>query len=122
MSHYAHLVQFNIVDQVIVANADFIASLPDATNWVQTSYNTVAGIHVDPVTRLPDGGTPIGMNYAGIGYTWDGIGFAAPKPYVSWSLNKSTYQWESPVPYPSDEKTYTWVEGLNNWVEIPFKK
>ena len=118
MAHYAHLDPFQIVDQVIVADSNFIASLPDSEQWVQTSYNTVGGVHLDPVTRLPDGGIPVGMNYAGIGFTWDGVGFAAPKPFPSWMLNKSTYQWESPVAMPSDGKPYAWFEPNQEWIAL----
>lgn len=122
MSHYAHITN-NIVDQVIVAEADFIATLEDPQNWIQTSYNTIGGVHLDPVSRKPDGGTPIGKNYAGIGYTWDGIGFAPPKTYASWILDSSTYQWIAPIPMPTDGQKYIWDEDTKSWkVFVPTVK
>jgi hypothetical protein len=117
MSHYAHITN-NIVDQVIVAEADFIASLPDPENWIQTSYNTIGGVHVDPVTRKPDGGTPLNKNYAGIGYTWDGAGFASPQPFPSWTLDSNTYRWNAPVSHPSDGGFYKWNEDTKSWDKV----
>jgi hypothetical protein len=111
MSHYAK-VENGIVTQVIVAESDFIATgaLGDPAAWIQTSYNTHANQHPE--------GRPLHKNYAGIGYTWDGTGFAAPQPYSSWTLNQDSYVWESPVPYPTDDKKYSWDEEAQSWVEI----
>ena len=78
--------------------------------WIQTSYNTVAGKHVN-------GGTPVRGNYAGIGYTYDKDldVFYAPQPFPSWTLNKETYTWEAPVAMPTDGKFYTWDEEKKSW-------
>jgi hypothetical protein len=117
MSHFAQ-VKNNIVQQVIVAEQPFIDSLSDAADWIQTSYNTRGGVHYDPNTGQPDDRTPLNYNYAGIGYLWDGTGFYAPQPYPSWTLNKTTYLWEAPIPYPSDNQNYTWNESSQTWIEF----
>jgi len=114
MSHFAQ-VKNNIVQQVIVAEQDFINTLPDSTDWVQTSYNTRGGIHYAPNSYTPDGGTQLRYNYAGIGYNYDGVGFYEPQPYPSWTLDKTTYTWVSPVPYPTDGQNYTWNEVNQVW-------
>jgi hypothetical protein len=89
---------------------------------VQTSYNTRGGIHYVPNSNPPepseDQSHAINKNYAGIGYSWDGIGFAAPQPYPSWTLNPDTYLWEAPVPYPTDGGNYTWDEATQSWVPV----
>lgn len=124
MAHYA-LVQNGIVTEVIVADEAFISTgaLGDPANWIQTSYNTRGGVHYVPNSNPPepsqDQSKAINKNYAGIGYSWDGIGFAAPQPYPSWTLNPETYLWEAPVPYPQDGKVYTWDEATQSWVEVP---
>ena len=118
MAHYAHLDPFNVVDNVIVADADFIATLPDPEKWIVTSYNTRGGVHYSPVTGLPDGGTATHKNYAGVGFIWDGVGFAEPQPFQSWTLDPSTYQWQPPNPYPTDGKQYAWFEATQSWVEV----
>jgi hypothetical protein len=119
MSHFAQI-KNGIVQQVIVAEQDFINTLPDSNDWIQTSYNTKGGVHYAPNTYplSADGGEALNYNYAGIGYNWDGIGFYEPQPYPSWTLNKSTYLWESPVPKPTDDKFYIWDESIKNWVEF----
>ena len=121
MSHFAH-VQNGIVDNVIVAEQDFINSgaVGPANEWVQTSYNTRGNVHYGQDGQ-PDGGVALRGNYAGVGYTYDAQNdvFYAPQPFPSWTLNHSTWLWESPVPYPTDGKFYTWDEATQNWVEVP---
>ena len=81
--------------------------------WVQTSYNTQAGVHTL-------GGTPLRKNYAGIGYVYDAErdAFYAPSPYPSWSLNEDTCLWEAPVAHPNDGLMYTWEESSLSWIEV----
>jgi hypothetical protein len=111
MAHFAKVVN-GVVEQVIVADNAEWCKTNLGGEWVQTSYNTYAGEH-----KL--GGTPLHKNYAGIGYTFDGTGFAAPQPYASWTLNSDTYIWEAPTPMPTDGKAYSWNEADLEWVEIP---
>ena len=111
--HYAKI-ENNIVTQVIVAEAEFFDTFVDTSpgEWLQTSYNTQGGIHLN-------GGTPLRKNYAGIGFTYDKTrdAFIAPQPYPSWLLDEDTCTWSAPVSYPSDDKKYTWNEEIINWVE-----
>jgi hypothetical protein len=111
MSHFARVTAQGIVEQVIVAEQDFIYTLPDRTSWVQTSYNTYGGQHPE--------GRPLRKNYAGIGYTYDSVrdAFIPPKPYASWVLNENTCLWDAPTPCPTDGKTYNWDENTQQWVE-----
>ena len=120
MSHFAK-VQNGVVTEVIVAEQDFINSglVGPASEWVQTSYNTRGGVHYGEDGQ-PDGGAALRGNYAGIGYTYDSTHdvFYAPQPYPSWTLNNTTWMWEPPVPYPTDDKMYQWNEEARNWVEV----
>ena len=122
MAHYAKCLNIDnstkfYVEQVIVADADFIATQPG--KWVQTSYNTKGNVHYG-ADGEPDGGVAIRGNYAGVGYTYDIANdvFYAPSPFPSWVLNESTWTWESPVPYPTDGKFYRWDEPTLSWVEV----
>jgi hypothetical protein len=110
MAHFAKVVD-GVVEQVIVADTAQWCEANLGGTWVQTSYNTRGGVHTL-------GGTPLYKNYAGIGYTFDGVGFAAPKPYESWTLSPQSYLWEAPTPMPTDGKRYTWDEATLSWVEI----
>ena len=114
MAHFAK-VNNGIVQQVIVAEPEFFNTFIDSSpgTWIQTSYNTKGGVHLD-------GGTPLRKNYAGIGFIYDQVrdAFYEPQPYPSWTLNESTCQWEAPSTYPDDGKMYTWNETTKAWDEI----
>ena len=110
MAHFAEVVD-GVVERVIVADSKEWCQANLGGTWVQTSYNTHGGVH-------SQGGTPLHKNYAGIGYTFDGTGFAAPQPYASWTLNEETYLWQAPVAMPEDGKIYTWNEDDLAWVEF----
>jgi len=112
MSHWAK-VEDGVVTQVNVVEDEFLYANPDryTGTWIKTSYNTHGGVH-------SLGGTPLNKNYAGVGYTWDGTGFAAPQPYSSWTLNSETYIWQAPTVMPTDGKLYTWNEASLSWVEV----
>jgi len=118
MAHFAKLDENNQVIAVHVVNnevitvdgveseqvgIDFLTSLHGHPNWKQTSYNST-----------------IRKNYAGIGFTYDEIrdAFIPPKPFESWILDEETYIWECSIPYPNDDKNYTWSENDLAWVEI----
>ena len=120
MSHFAKVCDGKVI-QVIVAEPDFFNTFVDTSpgQWLQTSYNTRGGVHYGPDNE-PDGGVALRGNYAGIGYTYDAANdvFYAPQPYPSWVLNKTTWVWEPPVPYPTDGKVYNWDEATKNWVEV----
>ena len=120
MGHFAKVVD-GIVETVIVAEADFIATLEDANSWIQTSYNTRGSIHYMPnsITPSDDQSKALRKNYAGIGYTYDSErdAFIPPKPYPSWLLDETTCLWIAPKAKPSDNKMYKWNEELLNWVE-----
>jgi hypothetical protein len=121
MSHYAFLDQNNIVIEVIVGKDEGELGI----DWEQhygefrgqpckrTSYNTYAGVH-------NSGGIPYRKNYAGIGYTYDTgrDAFIPPKPFASWLLSETSCVWESPIPYPTDGKRYSWNEEQLIWIEI----
>ena len=114
MAHYAKI-ENNIVTKVIVAEAEFFDTFVDDSPgiWLQTSYNTQGGVHLN-------GDTPLRKNYAGVGFTYDAVrdAFIAPQPYPSWALVEDTCQWEAPVAMPTDDKMYTWDEDTTSWVEV----
>jgi hypothetical protein len=115
MSHFAEIDENDVVLRVLVIEQDVIDTglFGDPSKWVQTSYNTYGGVH-----KL--GGTPLRKNYAGIGYKYDRVrdAFIPPRPYPSWILNDDSCLWEAPVPYPTDDKIYTWNEDTISWVEV----
>ena len=120
MPHYAKVCDGKVV-QVIVAGPEFFDTFVDSSpgQWIQTSYNTRGGVHYDQDGN-PDGGVALRGNYAGIGYVYDHANdvFYAPQPFASWSLNKTTWLWDAPIPYPTDGMLYIWDEPTVSWVQI----
>jgi len=93
MSHFAEVDSTNTVLRVIVAEQDFIDSgaVGDPKHWIQTSYNTHGGVHLN-------GGIPLRKNYAEAGYIYDAgrDAFIPPSPFPSWVLDETTCLWRAP--------------------------
>ena len=124
MSHFAQI-KDGIVQNVIVAEQDFIDTLPDKDNWIQTSYNTRGGIHYGQDGK-PDDQSPLRANFAAIGGIYDEVNdvFYPIKVYPSWTISGPTWLWQAPVPYPTDGTTdgvngkfYSWNEETLKWDE-----
>jgi hypothetical protein len=119
MAHFAKLDKNNKVINVEVINNEVIT---DSDN------NEQEQIGIDFLTELYGGGwykqtsynNTFRKNYAAIDFTYDinRDAFIAPQPYPSWILNEDTCQWDSPVPYPTDDLMYSWDEDTTSWVEI----
>ena len=104
-----------VIDNEVITNngiedeklgVDFIDSLNikiiyDYDSIKQTSYNS-----------------NFRNTYAGIGFTYDSVNnvFISPKPYEDWVL--VNYKWEAPIPYPSDNKLYSWNNNKWNLINI----
>lgn len=91
MGYMAELDENNTVTRVLAADMSLPWDLPGV--WVESQSDT-----------------PLRKNPVGIGYIYDGIGFSPPQPYPSWVKNMDTYQWEPPIPYPSEGGSYQWSE------------
>jgi hypothetical protein len=123
MAHYGK-VENGIVTQVIVAEAEFFDTFVDSSpgEWIQASYNTYGGVHYQPNSETPseDQSKALRKNFPGIGWKYDKEkdAFIPLQPYPSWTLNEETCLWECPVPYPVDDKQYTWNETDQQWDEI----
>lgn len=116
MAHFAKLDSNCIVIEIIVIDNEvllglefphsepvgqtYIAELGIQGKWLQTSYNG-----------------NFRKTYAGLGYTYNFRldAFISPKPYNSWTLNKTTAQWQAPVARPDDDKVYFWDEKFKIW-------
>jgi hypothetical protein len=117
VAHFAEIDENGVVVRVLVVDdefehrgEDYLANeLGLGGRWVQTSYNTHGGVHLL-------GGTPLRMNYAGIGYIYDveRDAFIPRRPYLSWTLNEETCLWQAPVVMPTDAP-YRWNEELQVW-------
>jgi hypothetical protein len=123
VAHYAFLDENNIVTEVITGvNEDVTQTDLDGTlvGGSSEAWETFYGNKREQVCKRTSYNGNIRKNYAGIGYIYDEIrdAFYLPQPYSSWILNEDTCQWESPVPYPNDDKDYVWDEDQQQWTEI----
>lgn len=98
MAYFARINDGIVTEVLAVAESeshrgqDFLANdLGLGGVWIQTSYNTRGGVHVQ-------GGTPLRKNFAGIGYTYDEErdAFIPPEP--------------SEGDYVFDEDACLWIE------------
>lgn len=111
MAHYAEIDENNIVLRVIVAKEDFINKIEG--NWLQTSYNTYQGKHIN-------GGTPLRMNFASIGgyYDKEKDAFIPKKTFDSWILDDTICDWIAPksIPELSENELCYWDEKTKDWI------
>lgn len=132
MGYFAKLNENNIVTEIhSVSNfvfetngiddenkgIEYLTMIFNYSNWKQTSYNTMSGIHYTNGIPSVDQSKAFRKNYAGIGDTYDEgrDAFISPKPYDSWIINEDTCLWESPIPYPNDGNRYYWNEETLSW-------
>ena len=120
MAHFARLDENNKVLSVHVVNnsvilidgveseeagIQFLRETHGHNNWKQTSYNK-----------------SFRKNFATINGTYlqEFNAFISPKPYSSWKLNHTTYEWEAPVIKPEDTKEYfhKWSEINKEWIQV----
>ena len=123
MSHFARVVN-GLVTEVIVIEQDQIntGNWGPPSEWIQTSYNTRGGVHYAPNSNTPDGEPALRVNYAGIGFIYDSANdvFYPPKPYPSWVISSPTWQWQAPIPMPTDGGFYFWDEAKQSWEIAPW--
>jgi hypothetical protein len=124
MASFAKIDQNNVVTQVIAVNneviidengveqeslgIEFLRKLYNEPNakWVQTSYNTSAGTHIN-------GGTPFRMNYASLGGFYDEERdiFIGTKPGKNYVINYDNGLWKPSIDFPTET---TYVENGEN--------
>jgi hypothetical protein len=120
MAHYAFLDNNNIITEVIVGvDEDVIQTDTDGTQVGGSSeaWETWYGNFRGQLCKRTSYNNSIRGTYAGIGYSYnkDEDIFVAPQPFPSW-LRFGSF-WEAPVPYPTDDKFYTWDEATLSWIE-----
>jgi hypothetical protein len=123
MAHYAFLNEKNIVTEVITGvDENIIQTDLDGSQVGGSSeaWETWYGNFRGQVCKRTSYNGNYRKNYAGINYTYDQDrdAFIPPKPFDSWILNEDTCQWQSPLPYPEDDKDYIWNDNKGEWEEI----
>lgn len=118
MAYFAELDAANIVTRVVaISNSDILDEHGDESEAVGIAFcQSLYG--AETIWRQTSYNGSFRKNYAGTGYRYDADldAFIGPQPYLSWSLNTTTCQWEAPKPYPQDGRVYWWDESLLRWV------
>ena len=120
MAHYAFLDLNNIVTEVVTGvDEEVVQTDLDGTQVGGSSeaWETFYGNIRNQVCKRTSYNGNYRKNYAGIGYKYDQErdAFIPPKPFNKWILNEDTCRWESPVPYPNDDKRYVWNDNKSEW-------
>jgi hypothetical protein len=108
MGVYARLNASNIVEECIVANAEFMSkvsrAIPNPSEWVE----------VTDVSAGANGTVSIGSEYKPDVDKW-----VAHKPWESWVLDDTGLDWKAPVDKPADfqDTSYKWNEEKQVWEE-----
>jgi len=119
MAHFARLNETNQVISVEVVNNDVI---------IDSDGNEQEQVGIDFLTQLNGGvgwykqtsyNATFRKNYAGVGYTYDGVrdAFIPPQEFLSWVLNEDTCRYEAPTPCP-EEGRYVWDESTTSWKQL----
>ncbi len=121
MAHFANIDENNTVVNIVKIDDEFESfgniyinkTLGLPGKWIQTSYNTYGNQHGNE-------GVPMRGNYAIIGGMYDEtLDVFLPRRAKSYMiLNTSTYQWEYPVPMPTElapGEIPIWNESIMNW-------
>jgi hypothetical protein len=133
MSHYAR-VRDGIVQEVVTAEPEVINDQEQLTAvfgfnsndvWVQTSYNTHAGVHhtynkeTEQYEPSEDQTKALRKNYAAVGYIYDAErdAFIPPNPHKGWVLDEFSCTYKAPTDYPKgDGNSYKWDDTTEAWV------
>ena len=146
MAHFAKLSEDNdILGVEVVADADttndqnvedeatgvaFLTNIHGWSLWKKCSYNTRNGKHYQANgTESADQSKALRKNFPSVGWKYDvsGDGFYNPnKPFTSWVLDSTTFQWTAPVTYPTvthyadgaELYIITWDETNVRWTAV----
>jgi hypothetical protein len=93
---WAKLNSENIVENLIVAEEEFINLLDDSDMYVFVGDNDALNVHM--------------------GDFYDGVNYLSPKPFESWVLVNNV--WEPPHAMPADGKMYRWDGERDDWLFV----
>ena len=126
MAHFALLNDDNVVINVLYIENSIMMDGDGNESEAMGIAQCREGLN-DPNARLvrTSYNASIRHTYAGIGYTYDEENdvFLTPKPWPSWVLNTTNWEWESPVgvePEMTEDQMsvgsfYEWNEETTSW-------
>jgi hypothetical protein len=97
------------------AGIDFLNDLHNTTTHVSSFYKQ--SFTNQQILDNPEGKRKNPAMSGGL-YDADADAFIPPKPFKSWILNETTYQWNAPTPMPDNGTNYWWNEETLSWTEF----
>lgn len=119
MAYFAQIDADGIVLQVIsINNLDAPDPAPENSEPRGQAYIRSLGLEGTFIQTSYNGN--FRKQYAGPGFRYDSQAdvFIAPQPYPSWTLD-ANYDWQPPVPMPTEGGPWVWDEDTLSWVESP---
>ena len=118
MGKYFKLDLNNKLENIIIAEKDFIQSQPDKEKYfkmIETSEEEYIALNNLDITYS--------LNFGNIGeeFNYQKRKFKNPQPYPSWTWNKEKWEWEAPFEKPK-ETTYIWNEEKKLWEFFKIKE
>lgn len=112
MSKFFAKVKNNLVLDVIVADQNFINSLPkeDGVIYVESTHNVYSGKEHDKDGNVIADNRQMNTAVKGGFYNQDDDIFYDEQPHPSWILNTDDYGWDAPIPEPDTDETFYWDE------------
>jgi hypothetical protein len=128
MAHYALINSDNIVVNVItgvdenVIQTDLDGSEVGGSSEAWEQFYVTQPQFAGLTCKRTSYNGSIRANFAGIGYIYDPDFdvFIAPRPYPSWKLDYTTYQWEAPIAKPDEVEGFIWrwSEINKEWIQV----
>ena len=118
MAHYAKLDNKNTVISVEVVTNEVITDA-DGNEQEQLGIDFLTDLYGGGWYKQTSYNNSFRKNYAGVGYTYDGVrdAFIPPQEFLSWVLNEDTCQYEPPVAQP--DAHHYWNESTTSWEPAP---
>ena len=114
MAHFAKLDENNNVLAVHIVNNDVITI--DGSESEQAGIDFLTGLHGHSLWKQTSYNGNFRKQYCGVGFSYNAEAdvFIAPQPFPSWTLDEN-FDWQAPVPYPTDGARYVWDEEMKVW-------
>jgi hypothetical protein len=108
MAHYAFITDGIVTEEISGKDQTELIEGLDPETW----YGNFRG----QVCKRTSYNNNIHKQYCGVGFSYnsDADIFVAPQPFASWTLDEN-FDWQAPVPYPTDGARYVWDEEMKVW-------
>jgi DNA helicase HerA-like ATPase len=112
MGKYIKLNNLNIVENIIVAEEEFINQQNDKEKYIKQFEN-----FAEKEESLKNEKYSLNLGNIGDLYNYKKRKFKNSQPYPSWIWNEEEYEWKAPVEKPHSVY-YVWDENKKEWIKF----